>query len=108
MVIFSSQAKAVYSNKVDLVLLDKNYRLQTKKIIDDYSAMQDELSSDKVNSFKQQLLALVVPAKFRELHYNLVFAMDKMSLYIDQGDNNLKQASQQLISQAKKDYSWLN
>ncbi len=108
MIRFGSLAADSKSNKVDLVLLDKNYRLEVKKIVDEYSAMQNDLSLEKVSQEKQQLLDLIVPAKFRNLHYNLVFAMDKMAIYLEKGDNDQKAASQQLISQAKNDYSWLN
>jgi hypothetical protein len=108
MVNFTYLAKQANSSQTDLVQLNKYYQLSAKKIVDEYSSMQTDLKADKIAVLRQSLLALTVPAKFKNLHYSLVFAMDELYDYTINGDSSKKQASQEKIAEAKKDYGWLN
>lgn len=95
-------------HRVDLVKMENIYKAGTKKILDEYQSVYSSTTITQVNQTKDKLLIMTVPAKFRDLHFNLVFAMDQMTDYLNSNDNNKLLLSQQLISQAKKDYSWLN
>ena len=69
---------------------------------------QEKYTNEEISQLKQQLLNLIVPTKFKNLHLDLFLAMIKMENYLESSKLSEKTASQQLISQAKADYSWLN
>lgn len=97
--------------KIDLGLLEKNYKTQTKVILANYLRLaQDEesLNIEQVRQTREQLLALKVPTQFKDLHLNLVLALTKMEDFLTGGDREKKIASQQLINEAKANYIWLN
>lgn len=95
---------------LNLDLLEKSYKLETKAILANYSRIaQDEtIDIESVERTKKQLLSLKVPAEFKELHKNLVFAMDDMKDYLENGDEAAKQKSQEIIEEQKAEYEWLN
>lgn len=100
------------NNQVDLGLLGKTYQKEVKVVLNNYLRQsQDEslITINFVEQTKNSLLALKgVPAEFRELHFNLVMAMNRMIEYLNTGDQSKRQESEQLIKQAKEDYDWLN
>jgi len=78
--------------------LRENYRQDLLKVIN--QAVSDEISDDV---FEERLLALTVPAKYRELHFNLVTAVTELNPV---GTNDLDLAKSKL-EQIKATYSWL-
>ncbi len=108
------QNDAKKNNAVDamlnLDLLEKSYKLETKVILANYLRIaQDEtINIESVKQTKEQLLSLKVPTEFKELHLNLVLALDKMEDYLNGGDEEDKLKSQEMIESEKAKYEWLN
>lgn len=107
MVGFSNLA-APKKQKTDLVKLQNKYKTDAKNILDAYFQNQDKLSVEQAKSARGQLLALIVPGKYKELHYNLVFSLDNMIDYLMNGDSSKKEISQKIMNESKEKYSWLN
>ena len=96
---------------VDMGLLAKAYKTEVKVILNNYLRQtQDKsiLTAEYAEQIKSQLLNLKMPTKFKDLHLNLVLALDKMEDYLIDGCEEKLQASQELINQAKEKYEWLN
>lgn len=108
------QNDAKTNNVVDamlnLDLLKKSYKAETKVILANYLRIaQDEtINIESVKQTKEQLLSLKVPTEFKELHLNLVLAMDEMEDYLENGDEADKRKSQEMIEQEKTKHEWLN
>lgn len=108
------QNDAKTNNVVDamlnLDLLKKNYKAETKVILANYLRIaQDEtINIESVKRTKEQLLSLKVPTEFKELHLNLVLALDEMEDYLENGDEADKRKSQEMIEQEKTKHEWLN
>ncbi len=99
------------SEPVDIGLLTKAYQMEVKVILNNYLRQaQDEslITVDDVSRTKNSFLALKMPVQFKDLHLNLVLAMDKMEDYLVDGDEVKLRESQELIKQAKDEYEWLN
>jgi len=94
--------------QVDLVKLDVDYRQQAKSIVGRFISIGDNAAEHQVVELRRELLALFVPGKFKQLHVNLVFAMNKRIEYIQGGNQEKKIASENAINQVKSEYSWLN
>ncbi|NTU98471.1 hypothetical protein HGA64_00475 [Candidatus Falkowbacteria bacterium] len=95
-------------NAVDLVKLDNDYRASLKSIVSRYENLKDQSPVEQFSGLRNELLSLRTPAKFRELHINLVFAFDQRIESIKTGDQQKKVASDATISKARSEYSWLN
>ena len=96
---------------VDMGLLAKAYKTEVKVILNNYLRQtQDKsiLTAEYAEQIKSQLLNLKMPTKFKDLHLNLVLALDKMEDYLIDGCEEKLQASQELVNQAKEEYEWLN
>ncbi|MBU4257354.1 hypothetical protein KJ586_00520 [Patescibacteria group bacterium] len=108
------QNDAKTNNVVDamlnLDLLKKSYKAETKVILANYLRIaQDEtINIESVKQTKEQLLSLKVPIEFKELHLNLVLALDEMEDYLENGDEADKRKSQEMIEQEKTKHEWLN
>ncbi|MBU4347020.1 hypothetical protein L6249_03315 [Candidatus Parcubacteria bacterium] len=108
------QNDAKTNNVVDamlnLDLLKKSYKAKTKVILANYLRIaQDEtINIESVKQTKEQLLSLKVPIEFKELHLNLVLALDEMEDYLENGDEADKRKSQEMIEQEKTKHEWLN
>ena len=122
------------ANQVDLEELEKSYQQEAAIIFADFRQIAEEiwldvnvppLEEDRpttstkdrmttseilkfVSDLKNRLMAMKVPPKFKDLHLNLVLAMNKFSNFIETNDEEEKEESQILINQAKADYDWLN
>jgi len=90
--------------------LETNYQAQAKPIFIDYEKLAGEnnITVDKITELQNKLLALKVPAKFKELHIQLVQALDKMENYLNQKKLEEKTSSWQMINQLKASYGWLD
>ena len=96
---------------IDMGLLTKAYQMEVKVILNNYLRQtQDKsiLTAEYAEQIKSQLLDLKMPTKFKDLHLNLVLALDKMEDYLIDGSEEKLQTSQELINQAKEEYEWLN
>lgn len=92
------------------IQMENEYIKQAKEIFSAYNnlTVSDNFTREQVSALKNQLLELKVPTKFKELHINLVMAMTKMENFFDSNNEEEKTSGQQIISQLKNDYSWLN
>ena len=90
--------------------LEENYQDQAKQLFTDYEnlAQNNNFTADKITELKNKLLALKVPAKFKELHLQFVLALTKMENYFNQPIQPEKNDSWRMINQLKADYGWLN
>ncbi len=68
---------------------------------------QQELS-EKVSILRNQLMEVKVPTKFKDLHLNLLLALNKMDSYFNGRNEEEGLAGLDLISEAKINYQWLN
>lgn len=95
---------------LNLDLLKKSYKAETKVILANYLRIaQDEtINVESVKRTKEQLLSLKVPTEFKDMHLNLVLALDKMENYLSSGDEADKLKSQEMIELEKTKYEWLN
>ena len=98
------------ASKVSQEELESNYQREVKKILTDYLELMSrpELSAQDVELFRGKLLELKVPTSLKDLHLSLVLAMIKMENYLAEGNEADKLESEQLINQAKDNYTWLS
>lgn len=92
-------------------LSEENYKMKVKEIFTAYEklAKDNSFTAEKVNELRNQTLNLKAPAKkFIELHTNLFIALTSMQEYLSQKYEQGKNVSQQMFSQLKADYGWLN
>jgi hypothetical protein len=68
---------------------------------------QQELS-EKVSTLRNQLMEVKVPTEFKDLHLNLLLALNKIDSYLDDRNEEEGLAGLDLISQAKINYEWLS
>lgn len=87
-----------------------DYKVDASRILSDYSRLieKKEITASEIQSIKNRLLNLTVPAEFKDLHVNLILALTKMGDYSASKDEAEKSESERLISQAKEDFAWLN
>jgi len=93
------------------VLSEGDYQLKVKEVFKAYEELSrdNNLTVEKIAELKNELFNFKgLPAKFKNLHINFVLAMDRMEDYLKVNDQQARNASQQIISQLKADYSWLN
>ncbi len=95
-------------SQVDLVKLDVEYRQHARSIVARLSQIGDNAAEHQVVELRKELLELFVPGKFKQLHVELVFAMNQRLESIQRGDQEKKMASENAINKAKTEYSWLN
>lgn len=99
------------ANNQTTPLSEENYKIKVKEIFTAYEKLlqDNNFTIEKITELKNELLALKgLPTKFKELHLKLILALDKMEDYLNSQDKQEKNASQQIDSQLKADYSWLN
>mgnify|MGYP001607965876 CR=1 FL=1 len=96
--------------KVDLVKLENDYKEGAKEAMAGYSRLiqGSAANAGQIEQLKNNLLALKVPAKFKDLHIDLVLAFDKIGKFLETNDEGEKIASQQMINRIKANYVWLN
>lgn len=88
----------------------EDYKKKAKDLFAELSSIVEEnkSDSDSVNELKTQLMTLVVPKEFMNLHVGLVLATDKLIEYGKSKDSKKLQQANSIITQAKKQYDWLN
>ncbi len=95
----------------DQAKMEQVYREKTKIIVGRFWELATAgRTSDQaaVSGAKNDLLALKVPSKFKELHLKLVLAADKLLVWLSSGEEAGKKESLAIIRKAKSDYDWLN
>lgn len=88
----------------------EEYKSKAKDLFATLNRIVKENKSDpeSVNELKTQLMSLVVPKQFMNLHVGLVLAADKLIDYSKSKDDKKLQQASIIITQAKKQYDWLN
>ena len=119
--IFGISAADYYSYPQSSVAVRKINSLNNYDTMNDYKSkarnLFENLSSIALNTnqeaislenLKDEFIALAVPKEFMNLHVGLVMATDKLIEYKKSKDNKKLQQATIIISQAKKQYDWLN
>lgn len=91
-------------------LSEDQYQAGVKEIFKDYEFFirDNNPAAGRLADLKNKLLALRVPAKFKDLHLNLFFSMVRMENFLNQSSAEERKASEEMAEKIKKDYSWLN
>lgn len=86
------------------------YKGKAKTAFDDLSRTIKEKRSEteNLNRLKTDLMTLMVPKEFMNLHVGLVLAADKLIDYSTSKDSKKLEQASSIISQAQKQYDWLN
>lgn len=90
--------------------MEENYKKESARIVGEYLNLTEnpEYKPEQIGMIKQELLDLIVPTKFKDLHLNLVLAMSQMEIFSNAQAPEAKTASQELITEAKANYAWLS
>lgn len=98
------------NGSTDSKKMEEKYKKEAARIVGEYLNLTagQEYDLAQVGEIKQKLLDLTVPAKFKDLHLNLVLAMSQMEISLNGGEPEAKIASQELITEAKANYGWLS
>lgn len=97
------------SNLNNQPLLINNYQRNLQKIFEDFLANQNLLSTDqstRIQLFQQlenDILTLIVPAEYKELHLKIVIAINKLMSQ----DPLMLEQSRQLLNEQIKLNQWL-
>jgi hypothetical protein len=96
--------------KVDLVKLENDYRENVKVIFNNFLSLIEnaDLSVEQLKPVKNQLLDLRVPTKLKDLHIDFVLAITRMENFLESGEIEEKNDSEQMIKEIKEGYAWLN
>lgn len=96
--------------KVDLMLLENDYKKEAKAILQEYYELidKDDLKTEELRAVRDKLLALKVPAKFKDLHLSLVLAVAKIEKSLADDSKEGRIAGQEAINEIKANYTWLN
>ena len=96
---------------VDMVKLEADYKTGAKTVVADFLALTASgrtATSQEIRGTKDRLLSMTVPPALKDLHLDLVLAIDKMIAFLEGEDTKGKVASLDIINQAKSTYNWLN
>ncbi len=98
------------AKQTNLVQLEADYKPKAKEVFYSFDILIKNSSFNQENlaELKNKLLELKVPAKFKDLHIQLVLALTKMENYLNNKDEQEKIDSLQMVNQLKANYSWLN
>jgi hypothetical protein len=97
-------------NSTDGAAALEEYKSKAKDLFATLSRIAKENRSDteNIDDLKAKLMSLVVPKEFMNLHVGLVLATDKLIDYSKSKDDKKLQQASNIITQAKKQYDWLN
>lgn len=106
----NNQPTKTQALKVDLVKLESEYKARTIVSLNGYLDLVQEqkLNREALEKIKNELLSIKVPTQFKDLHIDLVMAMVKMDNFLQDGKNDDKKISEEIIAKVKKTYPWLN
>lgn len=123
------------ASQVDLEELENNYQKEVRTIMADFEQLIEKVEAigsttspdqepevatsttdykikteilEKTSYLRNYLMEMKVPTKFKDLHLNLVLALNKMDDFIESNSEAKRLESQELIERAKIDYEWLN
>ncbi len=91
-------------------IFQKTYQEKVADILDDYLRLDKESGLDlgTVIQTKESLIALKVPKEFKELHMNLLLAINKMEDFFENNNLEDKKESQDIIKNELENNKWLN
>ena len=105
----TAKTKARPAEKADTAKLENDYKNSVKPIFSQcLSVVSAEAKLEDVEKAKNNLLALRVPAKFKDLHVSMFLALVKMENYLQNHDLNEVSAAAKMIGEAQAGNSWLN
>lgn len=123
------------ASQVDLAELENNYQKEVRTTMADFEQLIEKVEAigsttsldqepkiatsttdhkikteilEKTSYLRNHLMEMKVPTKFKDLHLNLVLALNKMDSYINDRKEEEKLTSIDLIKEAKINYEWLN
>lgn len=95
---------------VDPAQVENEYKAKTAQALKAYASLSGgaELDAAEIERIRNELLALKVPTQFRSLHLDLVMAMARLKVFIDDGKQEDRAAAEKAILEAKREFAWLN
>jgi hypothetical protein len=96
------------TSTINLVAMNQNYRNGVRGVLNRYDLAQANLAVVHVNQLRRELLDMVLPARYKNLHTNFVFAFDRLELALQNGDQTKIAAAKHEIEVLRQDQSWLN
>jgi hypothetical protein len=105
----TSNNKNVENNNVELQGIEDEYKTQLKPLVQEYKKIiaEDEPDIEAIKTTKDNLLALTVPTKYKDLHIKIALALLKMEEFIKEKDQLFKTESNNLINEALANNNWL-
>lgn len=90
--------------------IEEQYKESIKHIFPELEDMNDANSLDngKLQDIKGDLLDLKVTKEYKELHVNMIMAVDGYINFLDTGDKNQADNSRKIVMEIKRSNSWLN
>ena len=116
-IILFSRAKTITLNRqeqtkaaVDLVKLKSDYESNMHTIYKGFSQLVNADTSDlnQINDYKGKTLELRLPPEYKDLHIQMILAINKLENFIKTGKREDKLASQKIINDLNVKYTWLN
>jgi hypothetical protein len=97
------------SKKIDLSKMEDDYRSEIKiRFSEIYTYLTSAaFDSGKLESIKSGILSLRVPVKYKDLHLELVLAIDKMENFEKYGKMDDKKNSLKILDQVKNENKWI-
>ena len=97
------------SNNTKVNVTEEEYTNQLKILVNNYKQVisGDEVDVEKIKTVKEDLLSLVVPVKYKDLHIKIILALIKMERFIEETDQTYKIESNNLINEALANNNWL-
>ncbi|MEI7498685.1 MAG: hypothetical protein WCK11_05420 [Candidatus Falkowbacteria bacterium] len=96
------------TSTINLVAMNQNYRNGVRGILNRYDLAQANLAVAHVSQLRRELLDMVLPARYKNIHTNFVFAFDRLELALQNGDQAKIAAAKHEIDILRQDQSWLN
>lgn len=92
------------NNQLRQADLEKNYQENLLSVLNAFTVKGTPLTGEQENILENQLLALTVPASFRDLHFKLVAALASLK----SNDESVIKTTRQKLQELFNEYSWLS
>lgn len=89
---------------------DNKYNELTAQYFSDYANLikSNDFTIDDLKETENKILSLKVPTEYKDLHINFILSIAKMKQYLEEGEEEKKQESEDIIRDIKLNYDWIN
>jgi hypothetical protein len=94
--VMTAEDKIAYRNKI-ITIFNNYLQLQETEL----------LTKERISKIKTELIDLIVPPEYKDLHLSFFLALNEMEAYFIAPKAQLKKDSQKIITEIQKDYPWL-